>query len=137
MRVYEDRLRKIQAQLEADRVLWFSQITPAAAAPSPLTSDAGLREAWAKLQRATELLEAERSNFRDERLAIQEHHSSVKRREEQVRDREIQLSLREKKLSSLPPPPPPAAPPPPPSAVKSLTRAPMEMARAVFGGKKD
>lgn len=135
LRVYEERLRKIQARLEADRVLWFSQSSPAAA-PSPLTSDAGLREAWAKLQRATELLEAERSNFRDERLAIQEHHSAVKRREEQVRDREIQLSLREKKLSSLPPAPP-AAPPPPPSAVKSLTRAPMEMARAVFGSKKD
>lgn len=135
LRVYEDRLRKIQAQLEADRVLWFSQSIPAAPAPSPLTSDAGLREAWGKLQRATELLEAERSNFRDERLAIQEHHSAVKRREEQVRDREIQLSLQEKKLKSLPPPPPPA--PPPPSAVKSLTRAPMEMARAVFGSKKD
>jgi DNA-binding response OmpR family regulator len=137
LRVYEDRLRKIQAQLEADRVLWFSQSQNApAAAPSPLTSDAGLREAWAKLQRATELLEAERSNFRDDRLTMQEHHAAVKRREEQVRDREIQLSLREKKLSSLPPPPP-LAPVEPPSAMRSLTRAPMEMARAVFGSRKD
>ena len=131
LRAYEDRLRKIQAQLEADRVVWFSKSAPSTA-PSHFTDDAGLREAWAKLQRATELLEAERSNFRDDRLAMQDHHTAVKRREEQVRDREIQLSLREKKLSSLPPPPPPS------SAMKNLTRAPMEMARAVFGaGKKD
>ncbi|HWA10614.1 MAG TPA: response regulator [Opitutaceae bacterium] len=128
LRAYEDRLRKIQSQLEADRVHWFSQSTRPAA-PSPLTDDAGLKEAWGKLQRATELLEAERTNFRDDRLALQEHHTAVKRREEQVRDREIQLSLREKKLSELPPPPPP-------SAMKNLTRAPMEMARAVFGAAK-
>lgn len=130
LRAYEDRLRKIQAQLEADRVLWFSQSTRPAS-HSPFTDDAGLREAWAKLQRATELLEAERANFRDDRLAMQDHHAAVKRREEQVRDREIQLSLRERKLSELPPPPPL-------SPIKSFTRAPMEMARAVFGaGKKD
>jgi DNA-binding response OmpR family regulator len=131
LRAYEERLRKIQAQLEADRVLWSGANDRPAEAP-PAMDDAGIREAWAKLQRATELLEAERANFRDDRLAMQDHHAAVKRREEQVRDREIQLALREKQLNALPPPPVPS------SAIKNLTRAPMEMARAVFGsGKKD
>jgi len=129
LRAYEQRLRKIQAQLEADRVLWFS----ASARPSshsPFTDDAALREAWAKLQRANELMEAERSNFRDDRLAMQDHHAAVKRREAQLRDREIQLALQEKRLRELPPPPPPT------SAIKSFTRMPFEMARAVFGSAK-
>jgi len=132
LRAYEERLRKIQLQLEADRVLWCS--THARPSPSsPFTDDAALKDAWSKLQRATELLEAERANFKDDRLAMQDHHRAVKRREEQVRDREIQLALREKTLNELPPPPPP----PPPASLKNFTRAPMEMARAVFGsGKK-
>jgi DNA-binding response OmpR family regulator len=133
LRAYEERLRKIQAQLEADRVLWFSASTRPSS-PSPFTDDAALREAWAKLQRATELLEAERANFKDDRLAMQDHHRTVKRREEQVRDREIQLSMREKTLSELPPPPPPAATP---ASIRNFTRAPMEMARAVFGARKE
>ena len=142
LRAYEERLRKLQAELEADRVLWFSA-NNRPPSHSPFTDDAALREAWAKLQRATELLEIERTNFRDDRLAVQEHHAAVKRREEQVRDREIRLSLREKKLSSLPPVPAPAAavsaeeeeePSAAVEAMKSLTRAPMEIARAVFGG---
>jgi DNA-binding response OmpR family regulator len=138
LRAYETRLRQIQAKLEADRVLFFSSGTQQQPAQSPFTSNAALQEAWAKLQRASELLEAERTNFRDDRLAMQEHHAAVKRREEQVRDREIQLSLQEKKLRELPPvkarvTEPDAAD----KADKALTRGPFGMARAVFGvGKK-
>jgi hypothetical protein len=65
---------------------------------------------------------------------MQEHHKAVKRREEQVRDREIQLSLCEKRLREQLAAPPPS----PPSAMKSFTRMPFEVARAVFGtAKKD
>ena len=128
LRVYEERLRQIQANLEADRVLWFS--SNARPVPrSPSANDAALREAWAKLQRASELLEAERNNFRDDRLAIQDHHAAVKRREAQVRDREIQLNLREKKLRELPPAPLP-------SPIETLTRGPFNLARTVFGSAK-
>jgi hypothetical protein len=42
--------------------------------------------------------------------------------------------MREKTLSELPPPPPPAATP---ASIRNFTRAPMEMARAVFGARKE
>jgi DNA-binding response OmpR family regulator len=131
LRAYEARLRQIQAQLEADRVLWFST-SSRSAPPSPFANDTALQEAWTKLQRATELLEAERANFRDDRLAIQEHQVSVKRREEHVRDREIQLTMQEKKLRELPPPPPLSRA----EAVRNFTRAPIDMAKVVFGSTK-
>jgi len=102
LRVYEARLREIQSQLEADRVLWFStQSKPAQV--SPFVNDAALKEAWTKLQRATELLEAEQSNLKDERLTMTDREAAVKRREELVRDREIKTALNEKRLKELPP----------------------------------
>jgi DNA-binding NarL/FixJ family response regulator len=133
LRTYEERLRGIQSQLEADRVMWSSTAgRPVTLAP--FTDDAAVREAWTKLQRATELFEAEQANVCDERNALREHTKAVKHREEAVRDREIQLALYEKQLQAqLNEAPPPA---PPPSTIQSLTRAPYAMARALFNSEK-
>jgi len=128
LRSYEERLRQTQAKLEADRVLWSS--TSSSAAPSRSADEPALREAWSKFQRAAELLEADRNNFRDDRLALNDYQAAIKRREEEVRDREIRFALQEKKLHALPPAPAPA------SAMKNLTRAPFDLARVVFGSAK-
>ncbi|HXA14714.1 MAG TPA: response regulator [Opitutaceae bacterium] len=132
---YEARLRQVQAQLEADRVLWFSaRHTPTR---SPFVDEPALKEAWQKLQRASELLEAERMNFRDEKLAFAEYEVTVKRREEKARE----TAAKNEELHLTPP----AVVPETTgvsvgsatlSAVKSLSRAPFEVAKAVFSGKK-
>ncbi len=133
LRAYEERLRGIQAQLESDRVTWSS--TAGRPTPSPFADDAALREAWAKLQRATELFEAEQANVCDDRLALREHTKAVKLREEAVRDREIQLSLYEKQLQAQLHEAQ-VQPTPSPSTMQSLTRAPYAMARALFSSEK-
>ncbi len=135
---YEARLRQVQAQLEADRVLWFSaRNTPSR---SPFADDPALKEAWQKLQRASELLEAERSNFCDEKLAFAEYEAQVKRREEQISE----IALKNEELNHLQPALPSSSPVPADvsmgaatiSAVKTFSRAPFEMAKSVFSGKK-
>ncbi len=83
LREYEGRLRQLQAQLEADRVNWFGSRHQTR---SPFQDDAALRGAWEKLQRATELLEAERAVFRDEKLAARENEADLKRRETKLQE---------------------------------------------------
>ena len=135
LRAYEERLRQIQAQLEADRVRWSGTAGRPPVTMSPFTDDAAVREAWAKLQRATELFEAEQANVCDERNALREHTKAVKQREEAVRDREIQIALYEKQLrAQLNEMQAPSAPPP--STMQNLTRAPYAMARALFSSEK-
>jgi len=56
-----------------------------------------LPEDWKRLHRTTEILDAEMANLRDQRLAVQEREKSLRIREEKVRDREIRLSLAEKR----------------------------------------
>jgi DNA-binding response OmpR family regulator len=130
---YEARLRQVQAQLEADRVLWFSsRNTPSR---SPFNDDSALKETWQKLQRATELLEAERMNFRDEKLAFAEYEAEVRRREEKTRE----IALRNEGMhlpQSVPPVKEVPASATTLSAVKSFSRAPFDLAKAVFSGKK-
>jgi FixJ family two-component response regulator len=134
---YEARLRQVQAQLESDRVLWFS----ARHAPSraPFADDPSLKEAWQKLQRASELLEAERANFRDEKLAFLEYEAEVKRREEKIQE----IALKNEELNQLQPALTPSLVPPDVSmgaatlsVVKTLSRSPFEMAKSVFSGKR-
>jgi DNA-binding NarL/FixJ family response regulator len=122
LRAYECRLREMQAQLEAERVRLGGGAVPAQAARDEQT----LREAWAKLQRASEILEAERKNFLDDRLNLREEAKAIRQREEKVRDREIKQSLREKSS------PPVAVPPAKAKGLKKLTRAPFEAVRLAF-----
>jgi len=134
LREYESRLRKVQAQLEADRVLWFStSARPEARSPF---DDGALREAWQKLQRASELLETERAHVRDDRLYSQEREVALRNREEQLTAREHKVSDMEFRLSSHLAAVATAEEATPVSTIRSLARAPLEMAKSVFGGNK-
>lgn len=131
---YEARLRKMQAQLEADRVLWFS--TSARPETKSPFDEGALREAWQKLQRASELLETERAHVRDDRLCTQERESALKHRAEQLAHREQRLAETEARLVALQTPATPDPIDPPTSSMRSIARAPLEIARTVFGGGK-
>ncbi len=142
LREYESRLRHLQAQLEADRVLWFSSRP---VSRSPFQDDAAVKAAWEKLQRATDLLEAERAVFRDERMAMKEFECEIKRRETKLDDAESRLTEQEKRMRSLPtvqtPIPFAATGAKPPGAAfaqkpfKLITNAPFEMAKSLLGRK--
>jgi FixJ family two-component response regulator len=145
LREYEARLRQLQAQLEADRVLWFSSRPQSR---SPFQDDAAVKAAWEKLQRATDLLEAERAIFRDERMAFREQEGDLKRREAKLEELRGKLDEQEKRLRGLPPAPASAAPfvtapmPYPPqtaaakASMKTISRAPFEMAKSLLGRNK-
>ncbi len=98
LREYEARLRQLQAQLEADRVLWFSSRPTSR---SPFQDDAAVKAAWEKLQRATDLLEAERAVFRDERMAMRELEADIKRRELRLAEIEGAIPEQDKRLRML------------------------------------
>ncbi len=139
LREYEARLRQLQAQLEADRVLWFSSRPQSR---SPFQDDAAVKAAWEKLQRATDLLEAERAVFRDERMAFREQEAEMKRREARLAELSTKLDEQEKRLRGLPPAPLTSTPfttPPMIGAAKTPlkpTRSPFEMAKSLLGRGK-
>jgi DNA-binding response OmpR family regulator len=137
LREYEARLRQVQAQLEADRVLWFSASSrPDAKSPF---EEGALKESWQKLQRASELLEAERAHMRDDQLCARESEAELRRREETLAFREAKVAEIERRLGVLrgtAEPPAPAPEPPASGGIRSLARAPIEMARSVFGAKR-
>jgi DNA-binding response OmpR family regulator len=134
LRSYETRLREMQGQLEADRVIWCSTNLKQAS-HSPFTDDAALREAWAKMQRASEILEIERTHFREDKLALRDWEKTVKNREEGLSAREARIAAQEQRLREAFPPTPVDAPPPV-SAVRSFTRSPFSTAKAVLLGKR-
>lgn len=151
LKEYEERLRTWQSQLDAGRL----GVIPAArglraslpglsytpAASTNIGDESALQAAWEKLHRAREILEAEQNHLRDDRITVREMEASVKRREEAVALREAQLAEREKLIVEATPAPAPVAAPTTDlednhSAVSRLTRAPFDLARSVFGGKK-
>lgn len=146
LREYESRLRMLQAELETGRAPAQNTNSPMSRSTppmfqrpptrSPFGEDAGLATAWEKLHRAREILEAEQKNLRDDRISIRELEIMVKQRAEEVAEREARLAEREALLAAATPPPAPVMEEAPISAVSRITRAPFEMARSVFGGKK-
>jgi hypothetical protein len=145
LREYEARLRLLQAEIEAGRA---SASPHHVAAPTrssspffqrpsrtPFNEDPNLSTAWEKLHRAREILEAEQKNLRDDRISIRELEIMVKQRAEEVAEREARLAEREALVTAATPAPV-ATREETPSAVTRFTRAPFEMARSVFGGKK-
>ena len=129
---YEKRLREMQGQLEADRVV-LSSTNMKPASRSPFTDDAALREAWAKLQRASEILETERSHFREDKLALRDWEKTVKNREEGLSAREARIAAQEQRLREAFRP---VNAPVPAPTMRSFTRAPFSTAKAVLLGKK-
>jgi DNA-binding response OmpR family regulator len=126
LRTYEQRLRSMSAEVEADRVL--------NAAPhlsrDPFQRDATLEAAWTRLDRAMDMLEAERRNFSGERLALKEDIDRLQQKEETLQQREKTLSYKEALLAgrTLQAPAPRRS---------SFTQTPLQAAKAIFtSGKK-
>jgi hypothetical protein len=103
---------------------------------APFGEDSNLAAAWEKLHRAREILEAEQRNLRDDRISIRELEVMVKHRAEEVAEREARLAEREALVTAATALVEPVREEQAPSAVTRFTRAPFEMARSVFGGKK-
>ena len=146
LREYETRLRMLQAEIEAGRVIAAASkpavptrsTAPVFQRPSsrtPFTDDPALQVAWEKLHRAREILEAEQKNLRDDRVSIREQEVMVKQRLEEIDAREASIAEREALLAAATPAPR-AADESAMAAVTRLTRSPLDLARSVFGGKK-
>jgi DNA-binding response OmpR family regulator len=121
LRAYEQRLRSLPAEAEAARVM------RAAPRPSrdPFLRDPSLDDAWNKVNRALDLLEAERRNFTDEKLALKESMARLVQKEEQLTQKEVLLAEQERRLNA------------PVAARPSFTHEPFKAAKAIFaGGKK-
>ena len=86
--------------------------------------DPSLDEAWAKVNRAMDMLEAERRNFTDEKLVMKEERARIQQWEAQLREVAATLEERAQQLNAPPPPRP------------SITRAPFRAAKAMLGAVK-
>jgi len=127
LRRYEMRLRALQAELEAAGAF----VRPPSASPfdrpivPPAPDHESVQAAWDKVYRARSLLEAEQVQMRDERRAMKETAEALARREQAVAAREAIMAEAEEQAA--------AAEVSEHSSVARLARAPLEMARSVFG----
>lgn len=145
LRDYEARLRALQAEIEAGRTVPAVAHTAARSnsmvpfqrptSRAPFVDDSALQAAWEKLHRAREILEAEQTHLRDDRIAMREIEAALKRREEAVAAREALLLEREAVAVASEEPHEMVATDPE-STVTKFTTAPFRMARAVLRGKK-
>ncbi|MSU22639.1 MAG: hypothetical protein EXS32_02335 [Opitutus sp.] len=142
LRDYETRLRALQAELEtgraapptAARIAAKPFLRPTSAAP--FSDDAALQVAWEKFYRARELMEAEQSHLRDDRISTSGTTAEMRRREAAVTAREARVAAQEAALAASELKREPIASEHTMSAMTRLTRAPFEMARSVFRGKR-
>ena len=140
LRDYEARLRQWQAQIETSlqQPPAPQYIAPVALgrAPSvsPFEGDTALQAGWEKLHRARELLEAEQSHVRDDRLNLKETAALLKRHEAALTAREASLAQRESILAAAVAAQT-AEQVKQPSGILRFTQSPFTLAKSVFGGK--
>ncbi len=118
LRTYELRLRNQPVEAEAG---------PATAPHSgprpsrePFQRDPSLDEAWDKLNRGMDMLEAERRNFTDEKLVLKEEKARMQEWATRLEELEAGLAERERQLNAPRPPRP------------SITHAPFRAAKAML-----
>jgi DNA-binding response OmpR family regulator len=132
LRAYEQRLRAMGEEAEAARV----QSAAPRQSRDPFQRDATLEAAWTRLNRAMDMLEAERRNFTSEKLVLKEELAQLKAMQTALRQREEMLEAREAQLTA-PPAGLPAGPVADPvSSRASFTRTPFKAARAIFSNSK-
>ena len=143
LREYEERLRAWQAEIDAGRssAPRSASVTPfqRPSSRTPFADDPALQSAWEKLHRARELLEAEQSHLRNDRIQIMDLQAGLKKREAELAEREADVAAREALVTAAEGGGSEAAAAPadqPVSTMKKITQAPFDMARSVFGGKK-
>jgi hypothetical protein len=91
---------------------------------TPFERDPSIDEAWAKVNRAMDMLEAERRNFTDEKLVLKDEKTRMQEWTTRLEELEAALTERERQLNAPPPPRP------------SFTREPFKAARAMLSGNK-
>jgi hypothetical protein len=123
LRVYERRLRGLQARLEGGEPAPAAAPNPAGREPAAM--DPALNAAWSKLHRARELMEVEQKHLIEGRLLLREETQALVRREAAVTVREARVAEAEAQHQART-----AAEKP--GAVRGLTRAPFALAKAVF-----
>jgi chromosome segregation ATPase len=107
LRAQQELVKAAQKQAETEIKAAREAAAAAARAPSLLSeksvfeNEDALREAWKKFKREINILEAERAMLVDEKLVVESHQHACKQREEKVRDREIKVTVREKKLAEV------------------------------------
>jgi hypothetical protein len=98
LRIYEQRLRAKGGVVEEGQrqsaVPWVSR--------EELRKDTTLDEAWAQVNRATDMLQAERRNFNGDKLVFQEEQARLRAQEEILQRREQSLATREAQLAPTP-----------------------------------
>lgn len=120
LRAYEQRLRTLPAEVEAARVHRAAPRLPF----DQFQYDASLEAAWNKINRAMDLLEAERRSFTDEKLAFKETLARLEQKEKNLQSREV-LQAKQEQERNAPPPPRP-----------SFTHEPFKAAKAIFTSDK-
>jgi septal ring factor EnvC (AmiA/AmiB activator) len=140
LRDYEARLRALQSEIEAGRIGTARPTATPFLRPSsrtPFADDPALQAAWDKLHRAREILEAEQSHMRDERIVHQDREATLKQREDEVAAREAAVAQREELLVAADGGfGEPVGSEHTMSAMTRLTCSPFRIARSVFGGRK-
>ncbi len=132
LRAYEVQLRAMQADIDARRE------PESSTSVSPFPADElSLQSAWDKLIRARELLEAEQTHLRDDRLSMKAELANMHRRQANLATREALVSAREERAAA----PEPAVAEPiagqhTMSVMTRLTRSPYALARSVLRGGK-
>ena len=124
LRAYEQRLRTMGEEAEANRVHC------AVPRPSrdPFQRDDTMKTAWTRLDRAMDMLEAERRSFSNEKMLLKEESARVKSQEEALQAKAQALEEREAQMMR------PAVDLEPPRPTFSHT--PLRAAKAMFTGTK-
>ncbi|OHE81709.1 MAG: hypothetical protein A3G75_10635 [Verrucomicrobia bacterium RIFCSPLOWO2_12_FULL_64_8] len=119
LRVYEQRLRELLAASEAERV------SRQAATPERPNGEpgSGIQSAWDKVNRAMDMLEAERRSFNDQKITLRETEKRLQEWEARLKEREAQLNAREQQADTQ-------------AAKAAAKRAPLGMAKAIFTGTR-
>ena len=135
LRAFELQLRAMQADIDARR----TPEIPTSVSPFP-AGELSLQSAWDKLIRARELLEAEQTNFREDRMAMRAELADLKRRQANFAVRQAALTAREESLSRAELAADSAAEPIAAqhtmSVMTRLTRSPFHFARSILRGGK-
>lgn len=136
LREYEQRLRAMSAEAEAERV----QKAAPRLSRDPFQRDATLEVAWNRLDRAVDMLEAERRSFCGEKLILKEELARLKAREEELQQKELVLEAREAQgghgIQAAQAAPVAATLGEPERSRPSFTRTPFKVAKAIFSNPK-
>lgn len=123
LRAYEQRLREPVAPPVEPETPPAPRAIPRPSS-EPFPRDESLDETWNRVNRAMDMLEAERRNFTDEKLVLKEERARLQEQEARLQELAAVLEERERQLNAPPPPRP------------SFTHAPFRAARAILGSAK-